>query len=277
MNNPFQPPSPGAAPAPAGGSPQGPIGTGTLDVARALRDAWQVMIANAGLVWVAFIVQMIVIFVSVLMCIVPSIVVVPVLSWGYTRLMIDAYDGNAELSTMFSGFQRIGDVWFRVVALMLVVGAIALAITGMLLGIVGVGYLAGEEMGAVASLLVVLPLTMVALVFALRLGFASPIVSDGPLGGMDAIARSWEASGPVWVSLILLALAEFGIMLGVSIGQSVITLPLTLLAGDSMVMQLAASGVSLVMSLIISPFTGAFTALASISAYRQVMGTTRHG
>lgn len=277
MNNPFQPPAYGGGAAASPSSPQGPIGTGTLDVARALRDAWEVMMRNAGLVWVAMIVQALVLFVSIIACFLPVLVVGPVITWGYTRLMLDAYDGPTELNVMFSGFQKLGDVWMRTMGVVVATGALAMVFVGAALGIVGVGYLVGEEMGAVGALVLALPLFLVAIVVLLRFSFATPMIADAEVGGFDAVARSWELTSAVWTSLILLVIAQFGVLMVVQIGQMILTMPLALLAGDSTIGSALSGLFSLLVSMVITPFTTAFAQLTTISAYRQVVGTLRNG
>jgi membrane-anchored glycerophosphoryl diester phosphodiesterase (GDPDase) len=275
VNNPFQSPSSIGG---ASGASNGPRGTGTIDIALAVREAWDATIRNLGTLWMAFFAMLIVIMLSVLMCVVPAIVVAPVVGWGFYRLILQSLDGRASIDTLFSGFQDVGSVWMRSFGVSFILSLLFMAVALVCGGLMGAGYAVGEFAGLAAASLIALPLLLVAIVVMLRFGFANWMIVDAPMSATDAISRSWEETGPVWTQLILLALVTIAISLGVTIAETIVTLPIQLIlaqAGEAG----AALGalISGVIQLAVTPLSTAFTSLIAASAYRQAVGSVQAG
>jgi len=272
MNNPFEPPR--SAPRRLGPPSSGPQGTGTLDISRSVSDAWSALTRNLGVLWLSFLVLIVTISASVLACVLPVLVVGPVVAWGYQRLLLQAHDGEASLNTLFEGFQDVGSVWIRMVGIALSLGALTVAVVGVLAGFVGLGYAVADTTGLVLGLLLALPVFLAFLVVLLRFQFATPMIVDAPIGPLDALSRSWEETAPVWLTLVLQVLAIFAISVVINLGQTIVLLPIQLgLAALGEEAAILGVILSAIVSLAITPLTSAFTSLMLMSAYRQVVGS----
>jgi hypothetical protein len=228
--------------------------------------------------WISFFAMTIVVALSVLMCIVPVIVVGPVVGWGFYRLMLQSLDGRASVETLFSGFQDVGSVWMRSFGVTFILGLLFTAVALLCAAILGGGYYAGEFAGLAAASLIALPLLLVAIVVMLRFSFANWMIVDAPMSATDAISRSWDETGPVWIQLILLTLVSAALSMAVVLGETIITLPIQLvLAQAGEAGAVLGMLISSVIQLAITPISTAFTSLMAASAYRQVVGSVQAG
>lgn len=150
---------------------------------------------------------------SVLMCLLPALVVVPALQWGSTRFTLECLDGNGNFATAFSGFDRIGDTVPNTLVLILLLGLINLPglIAGQVLSLVSlftddvvVGWIA-YGVGTLIQLTwsVVVGSRFVPAMFMLVEGQQSPI---------ECVTESWNLTANAWGKLMLFYVASNALM-----------------------------------------------------------------
>lgn len=215
--NPFETPqaNPYAQPAPD------IQGTGTFDIGQAVGDGWNIMNANAGTLIGAFFVFGVVAFFATI-TIIGAFLVVPVLFWGFVRLVLNAVDDTPELGDIFEGFKNYGQalismfVWYLIIFLIGLPGQ-ALTQAGVFTenyALMGLGYLFGIGVG---------------LFVTIRLYFAPYFYVDQGLGVMEGIKASWEATKPQklmnFLLILVTSIIAFAGIIAFGIGM-IYTLPL---------------------------------------------------
>jgi uncharacterized membrane protein len=205
MSNPFE--TPMAETAAVGGG-------GDFDLSLAFRQGWDAMSRNLGVWIVMMVVAGFCGLLSVVACLLPALLVIPVISWGTTRFTLDALDGQAELGTVFSGFNRVSEVWAPMFT------AALLFLLAMLPGI-GVSMLFQfaplllpdqEDLGVQ---MIVLGSTVIGSLFnrvwdvvvLSRLAPAMYLVVDKQLPALDAFNESWRLTSTCWGKSMVFTLA----------------------------------------------------------------------
>ena len=202
MTNPFDAPnSQGAASAP-----------GELDVMQAIRDGWEATQRNF-LVWLGInVVAFICILVAELLCILPVFVVGPAIVWGMTKFTFDALDGEGKFESLFSGFDKLGEVVppFLLGGLALMAGNIVMYIPVLIVMAV-LGAIESEILMLVVGLPTFLVFFVAVFYLAIRLGFWAHIIVDRGMSGIDALTESWRITDGRALSIMGLYIAIFGV------------------------------------------------------------------
>ena len=204
--NPFEAPRT-AAPYAAPAGPTYAEGTGTFDLGVAMSEAWERTTQNAAPLILGTIVGGLVMVLGYV-TIVGILLIVPVVGYGMVRLLLDAYDGEAEVGAVFAGFQRYGQALGAMLMLFLVFFATALP-TYVLSGLgIYLESMALSMLSNVVSLVLTFTVT-------LRLYFAPFFIVDQGMGGWDAVKASWAATGEQkLMTFLLMLLAAIIGMLG---------------------------------------------------------------
>lgn len=202
MTNPFETPqAQGSGPVPPGGGP------GTVDVATALNDGWAATQRN----WLPWLLVLIASGVvggfSVLLCLVPAILVLPLLSWGTTKFSLDAVDGEAEFGVLFSAFNDIGKYWLPMFLVMILLFLAQLP--GQIISFVfqftpaliegddpGVLTIVGSLLGSVIQIAWQLFVTA-------RFLPATFLVVEREVGAVDAMTEAWNLTDSAWPTILL--------------------------------------------------------------------------
>lgn len=177
-------------------APQGPPATAALasvDVLAAYRTGLSAIARNA-LPWAgALVASILAIGISIVMCVVPAFVVVPLMAWGLARFYLDAIDGEASLDTAFSGFSRAGDVFVpSFLSELLLVVIILMATLPLSLAQWVVDQTAGPMVQVVVDTVISLFNGLIQTFLSLRLGFSMYLIVERKLSALDALSASWE-------------------------------------------------------------------------------------
>jgi uncharacterized membrane protein len=161
-------------------------GTGRFDLGVAFREAWAATWANFGLLLGAGIVASLVGGLSIL-TIVGIVLVLPVLTWGGIRLVLNALDGRATFGDLWSGFSDYGHALLAILGLVLLQGLIgavgqSLATIGQ---VAGIGWL--EAVGGIVNLAWAFGVTA-------RLIFSWFFAVDQGMGPVQSLQASWDAT-----------------------------------------------------------------------------------
>jgi uncharacterized membrane protein len=189
--NPFQPPT-------APTLDQGGSRVGTFDIGQCFSDAWRLTWANFGVLLGAIIVGGIVYLISAI-TIIGIVVVLPVLAWGFVKLLLNAYDQKAEFGDLFSGFSRYGEALASMLVLFICI--FLLAIVGQSVSFVGAIAKSSVIQGIGSLVSLVWSFTVM-----LRLYFGSYFIVDQGMGGVDSLKASWAATSEQKLNTFLLAL-----------------------------------------------------------------------
>ena len=233
MSNPFDAPT-ASAPPPAAGS---------FDVMKALSDGWAAVAANPIVLIGASVIFVILTNLSVLLCVVPVMLVGPLLFWGGFRLALDALDDRAELETLFSGFQKIGDVLLPILGLSVLM--VVASLPGFSLSLFAM------FAGAIPDVPAALPFVLHIVGCLMSLGWlllvlcrflpAPVLLVDRGMGPLEAMGESWALTGNAWGGSIVMSIAQIVLgLIGVAaccVGVFVAA-PLTTVAIASMTRQL---------------------------------------
>lgn len=267
MSNPYDAPSgnPGAA------SP------GSVDVMAAYRTGLAAVGRNA-LPWAgALVASMLAIGLSILMCIVPSFVVVPLMSWGLARFYLDAIDGEASLDTAFLGFSRAGDVFVPTfLAQLLLLVIIIMATMPLSIGQWVVDQTASPMVQVVVDTTISLFNGLIQTFLTLRLGFTLYLIVERKLNALDALSASWELTSGVrtvqlFGILMVGSLATLACMLpGVGVTLAALWPAILAVRFPGLTEALLAGGGLLIMLLGAIP-PGIVTNAATVAAYRQLV------
>lgn len=189
-SNPFE--------APRTTGPEPVHGTGTIDIATAVKDGWHAMLENFG-PYLAMGFLFFVLATVATITVLGLFLVVPVLFWGFTRFVLKTIDGGAEVSDLFAGFNEYG----KALGPMLV-----LFIGYLLLNLVNQAFSAGAQLigGPVGIVMSIFGIVFGFLFMYLvaRLMFAPYLIVDRDLGAVEALSQSWRSTASQQVNVILL-------------------------------------------------------------------------
>ena len=194
--NPYATPS--AAPGPMN-RPRS-AGNGEIDIGDALSDAWQVMTENWAVAIIGYLLLGLLAMVSTVTCI-GLFLLVPIFYWGWTAMLLNMVDGDAEIGDLFSGFNNYGQALIAMLAFYLVsflfqIPSFALSMTD-----------AALDMPALSVVGQLINLVVYAVVMP-RLYMAPYYIVDQEMGGFEAIKASWEATDGQWMTVILLTIVS---------------------------------------------------------------------
>lgn len=210
-------------------------GSGTFTIGQCWSDALGVAKKNAGLMIGGYLVAIIA-NALIGLTVIGYVIGLPVMMVGIVRFGLELLDGDSNIGTLFSGFSSYLKWLGRM--LLLTVILFALMLPGMALQLYGTSTQDADLMLTGALV------TMVwALVVSTRFGFANFMAVDRDQPAVEALKSSWEATGRVWLKLILLS-----IVVGIVAMSGLILL-----------------GVGVF-------FTVPLSALMFVSAYRQIAG-----
>ena len=203
MSNPFDLDS--ATPS-SGPRATGPSGDFALDVA--FSDGLEAAKRNAFPWMGAHLAGVLAVGVSFAMCVLPVIAVAPVVMFGIFKLSLQAVDGDAEFSTMFSGFNDFQGTWLSFGALLLMfmgIGMGMLILTSPLqfsdLILVELGVINNMEDAALATIPIKLIGSLLSNLVTVRFMLAPFMMVDRGDGAYEAMVNSWNLTGPVWLRL----------------------------------------------------------------------------
>jgi uncharacterized membrane protein len=208
MSNPFDVPQTGGGGHRSGGAPA------TFDLMQAFRDGADATARN-GISWFGvLIVAGLLTALSILFCIVPVLVIGPVMSWGSYKFALQAVDGDAEFGVLFEGFERLGEIVLPMLGL------------GLLLALVSApGVIAGQVLSSVsfftddqtivllASLIGFVVQVVWGVVVGSRFTIAYFLLIDGAAGPLDALTQSWNLTASCWPQAMGLQLLAFPLMM----------------------------------------------------------------
>lgn len=202
MTNPFEAPSHGPS-----GTSSGPGVAGDLDVFKAYTQGWEAVQRNF-IVWLgALIAAMVAIFVAELLCFLPVFVVGPAVMWGLMRFNLQALEGEAKFETVFSGFERIGDVVPPILLAGLANMAIIFAILipfGIVQGVLGM--IDNDVLTLVVGLPVGLVFYAIIITIGMRLSLWIYLIADRNMGAIDSLSESWRLTDGRTLQLLGFAL-----------------------------------------------------------------------
>lgn len=210
---------------------------GDFDLSQTFRDGWDAMSRNLGVWLVMLLVGGLCTVLSFVACVVPAFVVLPVLSWGSTRFTLDALDGQAELGTLFAGFERIGEVWGPMMVSALLLLAVALpGFAVSMVGQIGTFFLDGQD--DLGLQMVMLGVTVLGsflnrawdVVVLSRFLPAMFLVVDKGMAPLDAFTESWRLTSTCWGKSMVFYLAAIFLPVVGMLACCVGIIPATLLA-----------------------------------------------
>jgi hypothetical protein len=192
-----------------------------INARQAIRDGALAGLRNFHRYVLVFIIYLCVAIFGICTCI-GWIPLTPLLAFGLWAFALNTLDGQAPISSLWSGFSSFGDVFVRagLLILLLIVVMSPSIFVAVLLG-AAQGFVDGGMWTLVTLLLVLGPM---AWNFAIvRLMLAPYFVVEQGLHGIEALKRSWEITEGGWVSLIKIqAVVSLIILpgnLGMQLGQ----------------------------------------------------------
>lgn len=200
-DNPYAPPSAELA---SGAAFEARTGSGDFEIGRALSEAWASCWANFPLWLGVAIVWTVATGVAALTII--GLLLLPVLSWGYTYFFLRMHDREAEFGDAFAGFSRFGAVFAPMLALMFLF--VLLSFAAQSLQYVGV-WVASDALTVVGYLLGL----AFQILAAPRITFAFFYLVDQGLPAMEALRRAWTETDPVKWKVVLLGLMVYPLMI----------------------------------------------------------------
>ena len=174
---------------------------GRIRLGNAYRTGWDVTWKYLGL-WLGVGVVGIMLEVAAILTLVGIILVVPVLTWGVYRFVLNTIDGDPQFSDLFAGFNNYASNLGRMLALMIIYGALA-QIPQLFTPAVT------DNAGAV---LIGLALNLIAFLVSMRLAFAFFFVVDWREGPIQALKSSWAATGGQWLSVLAFNVVGGGVL-----------------------------------------------------------------
>ena len=196
MSNPFEVPSQDGG----GGSP---TATGDFDFATAFQDGFEGTKRNAVTLFIVMIAAFFITGFSVLACLLPVLIVGPLVYWGQTKVGLEAQDGVAEVGTLFDGFNNIGEALPKAISYLLIL--LVIGIPGGIIGGLGnlITLLVDDE-------LVILLVSIVGTIGqwiwqAVIMSRFMPgmfLIIDKGLDPIPAITESWNLTSGCWLKMI---------------------------------------------------------------------------
>lgn len=202
MTNPFEAPSHGPS-----GTSSGPGVAGDLDIFKAYTLGWEAVQRNFIVWFGALVAAFVAIFVAEMLCVLPVLVVGPAVMWGLMRFHLEAIEGEARFETVFSGFERIGDVVPPILLAGIATAAIVIAIEipfGIVFGVLGA--IDSEVLSLVVGVPAFLALMAVILTVSMRLSLWIFLIADRNMGAIDSLSESWRLTDGRTLQLLGFAL-----------------------------------------------------------------------
>jgi hypothetical protein len=187
-----------APPTAALGDPTRERGTGRIDLGEAFREAWAALWANFPLLLGVSLLFGILALLAIV-TVVGAFLVLPVLTWGGIRFILNVYDGSAEVSDLFSGFSEYG----RALGSMLVLGILIVMIYSVGQALQVLGQLSGSGLLTVVGGIVNLAWGFLVVP---RLAFVWFYVVDEGLAPVEALQTSWSATTDQKLTCFLIAI-----------------------------------------------------------------------
>jgi len=231
MAEPFD--NPYRAPLTTSEAPSGEAGD--FSIQQALSDGWAATVSNFPL-WLGVGIVAVLIGGASAITVIGYFLVLPVLSYGGIKFLLNMLDGKAEFNDLFAGFSKFGATLGRMFLLMLVL--ILLGLVSESLMFIG-SWLHSSAVSLIGSLVYLASVVFV----ILPTSFAFFFAVDRDLSAMDALNASWR----------------------ITRGKQVKLLGLTLVSGLIGVSGLLALGVGVIFTMTVSYAMYA-------SAYRQMAG-----
>lgn len=249
------------------------IQPGELDLGRAVSDGVASLFRNLLPVIGATILTGVVYFLSICTCL-GWIISLPVVMWGWYRLLLDMVDGRAEMSAYWSGVDDLGSTFLRMWAIVLIYFVLLLPSLAVIVPISIWPVIQGETPDPWLSTLgPLIPATLYGL-FLVRFMFAPYLVVERRSTPWDAFVASWDATRGKWLRMA--ALQVLFVLLSapaqvLNVGSQLLSRDLQAnpnaigdLFGPIMAMQLGV--------IVISAVAGVLGMAIFTAAYRQVMG-----
>ena len=174
---------------------------GEVEVTESVSDAWATMLDTWEVGILGFLLSTALFGMSVFTCF-GAFVLAPVLSWGYTALLLNAVDGDPEVDDVLTGFGRYGE-----------------ALPSMLsyyMGMAGFGLITLVAAAVIDSLV---PLSIAPIFFTLliagafttagRFLLAPYYIVDQGMGGIEAMQAAWRATRGQEISIFFVFLLTF--------------------------------------------------------------------
>ena len=175
---------------------------GRIRVWDAYRTGWDATWKYFGL-WLGVGVVGVMLEVAAILTLVGIILVVPVLTWGVYRFVLNTIDGDPQFNDLFAGFRDYGLNLGRMLALMIIYGALA-QIPQLFTPAVN---------DTAGTVLIGLALNLIAFLVSMRLVFAFFFVVDWREGPIQALKSSWAATGGQWLSVLAFNVVGVGVLL----------------------------------------------------------------
>lgn len=196
MSNPFEVPSSGDG---GGGSTPG-----DFEIALAFEDGWNAMLRN-GVVWFGVLIVVGLLSVlSILACLVPAFVVVPLLAWGQYRFILDAVDGEASFDVVFKGFERAAELLVPMLGLFALFLLAYLPVFAFAMVQAGAAIAMPEqsELNSLLSVLYNLFSLGWGIVIMSRFVPSWFLIVERGVGPVEAFTESWTMTAPVWTKMM---------------------------------------------------------------------------
>jgi uncharacterized membrane protein len=176
------------------------LAAGTFDLGKAINDSWRAVSRDMAMVVGATLLGLLV-FVAGYITVVGIFFVLPALTWGGIKFLLEVHDGRGDFSTIFEGFK---DYWSRTGSILL----LGVLFTVPLIPGYGIMF-AGVATDSVAPMLIG-ELLIIVLVFTimLRMYFAIFFIVDQGMPAVDAVKASWEVTRHQKLNTFLLMLVS---------------------------------------------------------------------
>jgi hypothetical protein len=256
-----------------------PVATpGTFDPGRAITEGFRAIASNLPQTLAVAFIAVVAYYLSFCTC-VGWVVVLPLLTHGAYKFMLEAIDGQARVATLWSGAADFGGVFVRMWGIMLLLTVIFVPVIAVVAAIVVVPLVQGHPLDPVLQYVAIsVPSSLYGLIIV-RVTLAPFAVVERGLSPVDAVSYAWEVTAGNWGKLMLLQLAIIVISAPAGalsvlvqtyaggLGQDP-TDPLAALSGS-----MGLLGLNLIIMLL-SMITGLFSFAMYGSAWRQLAGTS---
>lgn len=155
--------------------------TDRFDLGLAISEGWEKVRDNLGVAVGGIVLYYLVAVVSAI-----TIVIPPVLTYGAVHLMLNAYDDDADINDLFSGFSRFSDALVPFLVLWVILFGIGLP--GTIMSFAG-AY--DERYSLLGTGLSYLYSLLISLLVTCRFAFAPYLIVEQELGAVDALRASW--------------------------------------------------------------------------------------
>ena len=175
-----------------------PSTVGDIDLGEALGDAWQAMLDNWPIAIGSYLLAGLLMAISIVTC-VGVLLLLPIFMWGYSALMLNIIDGDAEVGDLFAGFNQYGEALASMLVFSLAMLVTSLPSSALSVASVALDQPSLSSIGTLVSFLIFF-------LVQVRLYLAPYYIVDQQMGGFEALRASWEATSDQKMTLALLAL-----------------------------------------------------------------------